>query len=160
MPAAAAEHHQPKYINILPYSPQAPSKKHIFNFSFCGLSFAYQQRAAVSVSFACYNPAHLLWGLGPALTQSRRAPKGVLVKIGIKGGNISCKMPSVRCENSSSTLNTNRGDLFKVTGGGGDRQKPCCTNLQSEMEEYRKWNRVEVALRMQNSSKLSQLQML
>lgn len=69
-------------------------------------------------------------------------------------------MPSVRCENSSSTLNTNRGDLFKVTGGGRVKQKLYCTNLQSEMEEYKKWNRVEVALRMQKSSKLSQLQML
>lgn len=54
--AAAAAHHQPKCINILPYSP--PQKKN--NFSFCGLSSAYQQRAAVSVSFAGYNPAYLL----------------------------------------------------------------------------------------------------
>lgn len=55
--AAAAAHHQPKCINILPYPPP-PKKKS--NFSFCGLSSAYQQRAAVSVSFAGYNPAHLL----------------------------------------------------------------------------------------------------
>lgn len=87
------------------------SSPNIFTFYFL---WSQLVNSAQLYSRVGYNPAHLLGRPDAALTESRRAVRGELMKIGIKGRNISRKMPSVCHENSSSALHKPDGRMQKT----------------------------------------------